>query len=209
MLTVRGAHTTLTHTLSLCYTSHSVALTLHLHARETTHSAHVLHKSSVCSRGGARDQKRGDASQSSPAVCVGKITEDGVSSTSRASEFIQLPGPPQKPVVTEVTKNTVTLTWQSNPHEGGAAVTSYIIEAFRYVESHAGNHDSKLEKLWLWLYLCVLFKQTSCLKGNSWGRLIDTCIKHQKHWGSKKELEASLFVSLNTEICPVKAEHTL
>uniref|UniRef100_A0A8D3C9F2 Roundabout-like 2-like n=1 Tax=Scophthalmus maximus TaxID=52904 RepID=A0A8D3C9F2_SCOMX len=49
---------------------------------------------------------------------------------SRVSEFIQLPGPPQKPVVTEVTKNTVTLTWQSNPHEGGAAVTSYIIEAF-------------------------------------------------------------------------------
>uniref|UniRef100_A0A669C371 Roundabout homolog 2 n=1 Tax=Oreochromis niloticus TaxID=8128 RepID=A0A669C371_ORENI len=50
--------------------------------------------------------------------------------TVRASEFIQLPGPPQKPVITEVTKNTVTLTWQSNPHEGGAAVTSYIIEAF-------------------------------------------------------------------------------
>lgn len=60
------------------------------------------------------------------------LTEDGVSSVSRVSEFIQLPGPPQKPVVTEVTKNTVTLTWQSNPHEGGAAVTSYIIEAFRY-----------------------------------------------------------------------------
>ncbi|XP_031152268.1 roundabout homolog 2 isoform X4 [Sander lucioperca] len=56
------------------------------------------------------------------------VREDGVSSVSR--EFIQLPGPPQKPVVTEVTKNTVTLTWQSNPHEGGAAVTSYIIEAF-------------------------------------------------------------------------------
>ncbi|XP_068572245.1 roundabout homolog 2 isoform X4 [Cebidichthys violaceus] len=58
------------------------------------------------------------------------VREDGVSSVSRASEFIQLPGPPQKPVVTEVTKNTVTLTWQSNPHEGGAAVTCYIIEAF-------------------------------------------------------------------------------
>ncbi|XP_022067375.2 roundabout homolog 2 isoform X1 [Acanthochromis polyacanthus] len=58
------------------------------------------------------------------------VREDGASSGSRVSEFIQLPGPPQKPVVTEVTKNTVTLTWQSNPHEGGAAVTSYIIEAF-------------------------------------------------------------------------------
>uniref|UniRef100_A0A669B8H0 Roundabout homolog 2 n=1 Tax=Oreochromis niloticus TaxID=8128 RepID=A0A669B8H0_ORENI len=59
----------------------------------------------------------------------GMLTVRG-SSVSRASEFIQLPGPPQKPVITEVTKNTVTLTWQSNPHEGGAAVTSYIIEAF-------------------------------------------------------------------------------
>ncbi|XP_041667610.1 roundabout homolog 2 [Cheilinus undulatus] len=58
------------------------------------------------------------------------VREDGLSSVSRVSEFIQLPGPPQKPIVTEVTKNTVTLTWQSNPHEGGAAVTSYIIEAF-------------------------------------------------------------------------------
>lgn len=64
-------------------------------------------------------------------VVVCFLSEDGVSSVSRASEFIQLPGPPQKPIVTEVTKNTVTLIWQSNPHEGGAAVTSYIIEAFR------------------------------------------------------------------------------
>ncbi|CDQ73780.1 unnamed protein product [Oncorhynchus mykiss] len=62
------------------------------------------------------------------------IREDGApgSSVPRVSESIQLPGPPQKPVVTDVTRNTVTLTWQSNPHEGGAAVTSYIIEAFRY-----------------------------------------------------------------------------
>ncbi|KAK7905187.1 hypothetical protein WMY93_017794 [Mugilogobius chulae] len=58
------------------------------------------------------------------------VKEKGISSVPRASEFIQLPGPPQKPIVTEVTKHTVTLTWQSNPHEGGAAVTSYIIEAF-------------------------------------------------------------------------------
>uniref|UniRef100_A0A3B5LT76 Roundabout, axon guidance receptor, homolog 3 (Drosophila) n=1 Tax=Xiphophorus couchianus TaxID=32473 RepID=A0A3B5LT76_9TELE len=52
------------------------------------------------------------------------------SSHTSVSEFIQLPGPPQKPVVTEVTKSTVTLTWQSNPHEGGDAVTSFVVEAF-------------------------------------------------------------------------------
>ncbi|KAK0133277.1 Roundabout 2 [Merluccius polli] len=60
----------------------------------------------------------------------GMLTVREDASMSRVSESIQLPGPPQKPVVTEVTRNTVTLTWQSNPHEGGAAVTSYIIEAF-------------------------------------------------------------------------------
>ncbi|XP_077579325.1 roundabout homolog 2 [Stigmatopora nigra] len=58
------------------------------------------------------------------------VREGPVSPPSRVSEFIQLPGPPQKPVVTEVTRNGVTLTWQGNPHEGGAAVTSYVIEAF-------------------------------------------------------------------------------
>uniref|UniRef100_A0A4W5QYL3 Roundabout, axon guidance receptor, homolog 3 (Drosophila) n=1 Tax=Hucho hucho TaxID=62062 RepID=A0A4W5QYL3_9TELE len=56
--------------------------------------------------------------------------ESSWSGTLTMRESIQLPGPPQKPVVTEVTRSTVTLTWQSNPHEGGAAVTSYIIEAF-------------------------------------------------------------------------------
>ncbi|XP_061683448.1 roundabout homolog 2 isoform X2 [Syngnathoides biaculeatus] len=58
------------------------------------------------------------------------VRDGPVSFPSRVSEFIQLPGPPQKPVVTDLSRNSVTLTWQSNPHEGGAAVTSYIIEAF-------------------------------------------------------------------------------
>uniref|UniRef100_A0A7N6BZC3 Roundabout, axon guidance receptor, homolog 3 (Drosophila) n=1 Tax=Anabas testudineus TaxID=64144 RepID=A0A7N6BZC3_ANATE len=61
---------------------------------------------------------------------TGESSWSGMLTVKGISEFIQLPGPPQKPIVTEVTKNTVTLTWQSNPHEGGAAVTSYIIEAF-------------------------------------------------------------------------------
>uniref|UniRef100_G3Q9N1 Roundabout, axon guidance receptor, homolog 3 (Drosophila) n=1 Tax=Gasterosteus aculeatus aculeatus TaxID=481459 RepID=G3Q9N1_GASAC len=38
--------------------------------------------------------------------------------------------PPHKPIVTDVSKNSVSLTWQPNAHEGGAAVTAYIIEAF-------------------------------------------------------------------------------
>uniref|UniRef100_A0A8B9K6F5 Roundabout, axon guidance receptor, homolog 3 (Drosophila) n=1 Tax=Astyanax mexicanus TaxID=7994 RepID=A0A8B9K6F5_ASTMX len=58
------------------------------------------------------------------------VKDSGGMTLAPASEPYQLPGPPQKPVVTDVTKNSVTLTWQPNAHEGGAAVTSYIIEAF-------------------------------------------------------------------------------
>ncbi|XP_076017397.1 roundabout homolog 3 [Genypterus blacodes] len=49
---------------------------------------------------------------------------------AQTTEPFQLPGPPHKPIVTDVSKNSVSLTWQPNAHEGGAAVTSYIIEAF-------------------------------------------------------------------------------
>lgn len=52
-------------------------------------------------------------------------------SVAQAAEPFQLPGPPHKPIVTDVSKNSVSLTWQPNAHEGGAAVTAYIIEAFR------------------------------------------------------------------------------
>ncbi|XP_076832870.1 roundabout homolog 2 isoform X2 [Brachyhypopomus gauderio] len=54
----------------------------------------------------------------------------GTPSLPPASLALQLPGPPQKPVVTDVTQDSVTLTWQPNQHEGGTAVTSYVIEAF-------------------------------------------------------------------------------
>uniref|UniRef100_A0A452QE03 Roundabout homolog 3 n=1 Tax=Ursus americanus TaxID=9643 RepID=A0A452QE03_URSAM len=45
------------------------------------------------------------------------------------------PGPPSRPVVTEITKNSVTLTWKPNP-QAGATATSYVIEAFSQA---AGN----------------------------------------------------------------------
>ncbi|KAF3841517.1 hypothetical protein F7725_007379, partial [Dissostichus mawsoni] len=58
------------------------------------------------------------------------VKESADPSVAQASEPFQLPGPPHKPIVTDVSKNSVSLTWQPNAHEGGAAVTSYIIEAF-------------------------------------------------------------------------------
>uniref|UniRef100_A0A8C5FW10 Roundabout, axon guidance receptor, homolog 3 (Drosophila) n=1 Tax=Gadus morhua TaxID=8049 RepID=A0A8C5FW10_GADMO len=58
------------------------------------------------------------------------VKESADQSGSQNAEPFQLPGPPHKPVVTDVTKASVTLTWQPNAHEGGADVTSYIVEAF-------------------------------------------------------------------------------
>lgn len=58
------------------------------------------------------------------------VKESADPSVAQAAEPFQLPGPPHKPIVTDVSKNSVSLTWQPNAHEGGAAVTSYIIEAF-------------------------------------------------------------------------------
>lgn len=63
--------------------------------------------------------------------CFLSASESADPSAAQATQPFQLPGPPQKPIVTDVSKNSVSLTWQPNAHEGGAAVTSYIIEAFR------------------------------------------------------------------------------
>lgn len=41
-----------------------------------------------------------------------------------------IPSAPSKPEVTDVSRNTVTLSWQPNLNSG-ATPTSYIIEAFR------------------------------------------------------------------------------
>lgn len=43
-----------------------------------------------------------------------------------------LPGPPSKPEVTDVTKSSVSLSWQPGPEEG-SQISSYVIEAFGYI----------------------------------------------------------------------------
>ncbi|XP_077449050.1 roundabout homolog 3 [Stigmatopora argus] len=58
------------------------------------------------------------------------VEENAEPSVAQTAESFQLPGPPHKPIVTDVSKNSVSLTWQPNAHEGGSAVTSYIVEAF-------------------------------------------------------------------------------
>lgn len=43
-----------------------------------------------------------------------------------------LPGPPSKPQVTDVTKSSVSLSWQAGL-AGASPVGSFVIEAFRFV----------------------------------------------------------------------------
>ncbi|XP_024596531.1 roundabout homolog 3 [Neophocaena asiaeorientalis asiaeorientalis] len=55
--------------------------------------------------------------------------EDWGVSPDTPTEHSTPPGPPSQPVVTDITKNSITLTWKPNP-QAGATVTSYVIEAF-------------------------------------------------------------------------------
>ncbi|XP_025784641.1 roundabout homolog 3 [Puma concolor] len=61
--------------------------------------------------------------------------EDWGVSSEPPTEPSTPPGPPSQPLVTEITKNSITLTWKPNP-QAGATVTSYVIEAFSQA---AGN----------------------------------------------------------------------
>lgn len=86
--------------------------------------------------------------------------EDWGVSSEPPTEPSTPPGPPSRPLVTEITKNSITLTWKPNP-QAGATVTSYVIEAFRYGESFEcntgklkeGNLKSSGSLLW-WREFC-------------------------------------------------------
>ncbi|XP_041439293.1 roundabout homolog 2 isoform X3 [Xenopus laevis] len=58
-----------------------------------------------------------------------EVTESGGAIISKNYDFNDLPGPPSKPQVTDVSKNSVTLSWQMGS-PGILPVASYVIEAF-------------------------------------------------------------------------------
>uniref|UniRef100_A0A663NBM1 Roundabout guidance receptor 2 n=1 Tax=Athene cunicularia TaxID=194338 RepID=A0A663NBM1_ATHCN len=58
-----------------------------------------------------------------------EVTESGGATVSKNYDVNDLPGPPSKPQVTDVTKNTVTLSWQPGT-PGSLPASAYIIEAF-------------------------------------------------------------------------------
>ncbi|XP_037697785.1 roundabout homolog 3 isoform X2 [Choloepus didactylus] len=63
-----------------------------------------------------------------------RIREDWGVSPDPPTEISTPPGPPSQPVASDITKNSVTLTWKPNPQAG--TVTAYVIEAF---SQEAGN----------------------------------------------------------------------
>ncbi|XP_054021741.1 roundabout homolog 2 isoform X10 [Dryobates pubescens] len=58
-----------------------------------------------------------------------EVTESGGATLSKSYDINDLPGPPSKPQVTDVTKNSVTLSWQPGT-PGSLPASAYIIEAF-------------------------------------------------------------------------------
>ncbi|KAM6431806.1 roundabout homolog 3 isoform 5-T5 [Liasis olivaceus] len=77
------------------------------------------------------------------------VQENGADLQMQFPEPSLLPGPPSAPLVTDVTKNSVALIWKPNPGNGGAAISSYIIEAFSQSSGSTWQtvaDDVKLEK---------------------------------------------------------------
>ncbi|XP_064325894.1 roundabout homolog 2 isoform X7 [Phalacrocorax carbo] len=58
-----------------------------------------------------------------------EVTESGGATVSKNYDISDLPGPPSKPQVTDVSKNSVTLSWQPGT-PGSLPASAYIIEAF-------------------------------------------------------------------------------
>lgn len=65
-------------------------------------------------------------------VSMHRPAGDGSDLSPPSPEPGVLPGPPSTPVVTNVTKSSVTLSWERNKDSDATGVTSYIVEAFRY-----------------------------------------------------------------------------
>lgn len=57
-------------------------------------------------------------------------SESGAVPVLKNHDENELPGPPSKPQVTDVTKNSVSLSWQPGM-AGASPVSSFVIEAFR------------------------------------------------------------------------------
>ncbi|XP_007433382.1 roundabout homolog 3 [Python bivittatus] len=77
------------------------------------------------------------------------VQENGADLQMQFPEPSLLPGPPSAPLVTDVTKNSVALIWKPNPGNGGATISSYIIEAFSQSSGSTWQtvaDDVKLEK---------------------------------------------------------------
>ncbi|XP_037265976.1 LOW QUALITY PROTEIN: roundabout homolog 3 [Falco rusticolus] len=65
-----------------------------------------------------------------PQISMHLPAGDGSNLSPPSPEPGVLPGPPSTPVVTNITKSSVTLSWKGNKDSSATDVTSYIVEAF-------------------------------------------------------------------------------
>uniref|UniRef100_A0A8C9WSQ3 Roundabout2-like n=1 Tax=Scleropages formosus TaxID=113540 RepID=A0A8C9WSQ3_SCLFO len=65
-----------------------------------------------------------------------EVRESAGAAASVPRDADDLPGPPSKPQVTDVTRNSVSLSWQPGP-AGASPVTYYVIEAFSQLVSNS------------------------------------------------------------------------
>lgn len=56
-----------------------------------------------------------------------------------ASLHIDVPGPPGRPVITDINRHGCTITWAPPRYDGGSRVTKYQVE-YRYVTSEGWIH---------------------------------------------------------------------
>src|SRR6218665_805762 len=50
------------------------------------------------------------------------------------------PGPPSKPVVSDIAETTMRLTWRANQNTGASAVVCYIVEYFSHETGEVSHH---------------------------------------------------------------------
>lgn len=70
--------------------------------------------------------------------------ESGGVMVTKSHNENELPGPPSKPQVTDVTKNSVSLSWQPGL-AGVSPVSSFVIEAFRSVFDFLYRHSMQAD----------------------------------------------------------------
>lgn len=104
-----------------------------------------------------------------PWVSAPLLTGDGSGLSPPPPEPAILPQPPSTPLVTNVTKSSVTLSWKGNEQSSGTTVT-YVVEAFRYPTAAPSRFSGDLVARChpAMGHLCPLAVRQQVARGRQW-----------------------------------------